>query len=1729
MTIISKKPYKITLWEDKNIYIVNGQKKEVLDNGDTVQNQYLEEVCVAIIGSDTMDTPIRAFNPVLTQDLNGSNVLTFQILHHYWDNKDGDFKENPFINLLVNERKVKLKYDNQWYEFVIKQSQENSDNNTFTYTCKDLYINELGKTGYEVELDTELLNNMGTVTQLATSILEGTDWKVGESDLLIQYNKEMLYYCDSHPQFNAISMTTNNTITVPENAAIYVFYSCKANKEVPIQFLYVENGIYKKDEYGFIVNSLNWRAESFDYVNNNMVPSDYFGKKIIQLAKSAYLPQIEEVCTFWNHEPEDRFQLSQDTEVIPGKEYYQDAEGTIQVDTKIKIGNYYLGDITRDGKVDEDDHTFLARSLADWPGYEINPNVDPELFQLADIDQDGDVDLRDRQILFRYLDGWDGYDSYFYITANPSAQGWYERSNAIPPGDYYCYNETKYSTVAEIQNMISNSTEFTSTNGWVAVGSGSSVTTEVVGSQDQPYYECLTLKGNVYNTGFYDNRVALAPNGFVKGDTYILAVSLQSGTLNSTPGLIKVTPTTNTSQDVTILEFKTDLSGDACYPDVFKDGDDELYQLYEGSISQTINYNHLIGASTSGEDYDNIKFFLNFSGTVKIKDCRIFKKRLDGKKKLIVPDLEDLYYELIVNPDENANPRSLGWYEDSNGKKILSTDEEVIGGKTYYTGDSKALRQTWYNFFPVTTDLTEVFSKEDLKLTVSTIDPSSINMTQLYSEDYEKVTSITGSKSNRFNLIQNLCEAFECWARFEIGHDDMGKITYQYVKINNADFKEGARYYTWIDGNGPTSSNDDTKFAIYKGATYINNLYKKVFDKNVVFKEYIGKENWAGFRYGINLKSIQRNVVSDQIATKVIVKANTNEFAPNGSCTIQQSLLNPTGENALYNFQYYLNHGLLDKQSLYDDLYGTGGGLGFFTKMWDYNQSIRTPIEQLTLVSRTINELLSRYTVYSALLSEAEELYNDSMNELTNSGYDMSSSSAPDYILTLRDKIKAYQNMKEHYEDVTRTTKNNLSYYQHQYMDIEVNLEEVEKQKEALNFEFHRKYYGYIQEGTWNSNDYWDPDLYYQAANMVLYTSSFPQVSYSFGVLELSQVEGYEPYTFAIGDKTYIEDVEFFGYDDKGRPYKEEVVLSQIKYNLDDPSQNTITIQNYKTQFQDLFQRIAATSQSLQYHEGEYNRAADAINSNGTIDKTLLQNSIEANALILQNANNQSVVWDDGGITITNFTNSSEIVKLTSGGIILSNDGGRSWTSGITGDGINANTITAGSIDTSLIKIYDNGMPAFVWDKNGINAYMKDGSNPIDYNKVVRFSKFGLYGHIGTGTDIWNPQNISDVINNSVFSLTWKGLKINLPSGQGFSIVSNPSGNPKNQGWYEYNNLNQVYEKTTDTEVDPSTTYYENNDVLINVNNAFTVDGAGNINATSGSFSGTLASGVSITSPVITGGSINGTSINIGNGNFVVNSSGALTANSGTFSGDITAKTLKIRQGNRLVNIINYIDESSGSDFDITSATGDFSGTFSGSIDTNDLAFKVGNTTYGTIGYENYGIELASEAGVRIMADYYDEDYPGNVFIRSSGSNSGVNVYASLILFSPYDSEGRKAVFNCPVEDGSDIRLKNSVDYDIGKYENFIKMIKPATFKYNGSSKLQFGFIAQDVKNALEKNNYNIEDFGILGLNKIEEEEFFYSLNYNNFIAIQQWQIQKLEKRIEALENLTSSSNSDIL
>jgi hypothetical protein len=161
---VLKKHYELSLWDD------------VFEEGKYVEKK------IAIIGSTSMKSQSRAIEPELTKNVNGTKKLTFKMYKYYTDIISGEEVENEFIPELYAERKVKLKYGDDWYDFIIKQIDEKSSDYTNTYLLEDAHVCELLKNGFNVVLDIDQMNNMGTADQLAERALADTGWTVKTED-----------------------------------------------------------------------------------------------------------------------------------------------------------------------------------------------------------------------------------------------------------------------------------------------------------------------------------------------------------------------------------------------------------------------------------------------------------------------------------------------------------------------------------------------------------------------------------------------------------------------------------------------------------------------------------------------------------------------------------------------------------------------------------------------------------------------------------------------------------------------------------------------------------------------------------------------------------------------------------------------------------------------------------------------------------------------------------------------------------------------------------------------------------------------------------------------------------------------------------------------------------------------------------------------------------------------------------------------------------------------------------------------------------------------------------------------------------------------------------------------------------------------------------------------------------------------------------------------------------
>ncbi len=1452
-----KDAYEISLWEDVPV--------AASGSGNNKIPAHYEEEKIGVIGSDSMTAQWRAVEPRLTQNVNGTNTFSFKMFYTYIDTITGERKDNPFQKLLVNERKVKVKWKGDWYDFVIKNINEDSSGKSVTYTCQDQFINELSKNGFNLEFDNELGNNMGTAQELAQTVLDGTDWVVPKGQAPIkQYREEPVY-----------DVTVNGK-------RILVFYSVVQNHATDFQYWYDDSSDneYVRDGTSMLV------------INGE--------------CKSAVASWNEDTATITN----DSVLGTATIAFTPGQ-----------------VSNNY-----RAKRLVKSQETAFCPPL-------------------------------DRYVL-KYKKGGD---------------------------TYYGYETTSYMDPTLVTDYIVNGRAFTSTQGWT--GANWNVYPPYsTGAENVTSYLIIPKGSWVQNSTLYDYRYGRFKNGLTKGEKLVLRIKAKYG--NNTA------PDSYFTGGINDIRISSTNDGGTNYINV----DSTIVETDElGNYTGWVRY---ILKVTSSCAYNDL--ISNTPVTLRFK----YSNQTSSITHLWIEEIQ--FFDYIT---------------DASGKLLIPSEYNVDG----------VVKTEWRYFAE---QYLTASSEEDVVFSDYSDTPD-LNYIPDYPEGNkvgEKIRSITGKNSNRFNWIQTIAETFECWAKFYIEHNtETGELKY----------------------------------------------YNGVPHKEVTFVEEIGDNTGLSFVYGIDLNTISRTINSDQIATKVIVSPNSNEFAEDGFCTIARSSENYSKANFILDFGYYINQGMLNSGEINRDLYdssNSGNGIGYyywlrqFNTQYDqitdkivdlkaqldrYNSALDNYTKLCDSTTKEINSVQTRLMGYAGLTGtfNKTKVYNYVKNHKDYQAVQ----TLWDTLTRLNTELPKYQETKNQIDAQVTNLNNDIEAKEIEQKTIEENIKKLDEK-------FYKKYARFIQEGSWISEDYYDDNLYYLDAESVAYTSSRPQIQYNINVLRLSALDEFKNKIFNVGDKAYIEDTEFFGYlNDRITPYKEQVIISEITSVFDSPEQDTITVQNYKTQFEDLFQRITATTQSLQYASGAYNRAASIVEPTGEINSWTLEKSLAYNEQLAWRATDDSVVINTTGITAVDTTNPQHMVRLSSAGLQISDDGGVTWTVGVSGAGISTQNLTAGSINVDNIQILSGSYKTFTWNKYGINAYYyetdQSGNINVNSNTFVRFDRYGLYGiqNVGVEGAEYKPESEGDVWKNANFAVTWRGFKLRTDTGavtitseddisvwdeeninrvkigklrgQGSSgdpnvygiriskpeerngqivavpvmesdsngnlwlkdalyignlnnnniAIGNLPNNPYVYGYdevavgdsfitgktyYEYDESTNTYNVTSDTIPNVNKTYYEQVGQVFNANNNFIMYDNGSIIANNGTFN---------------------------NGIF----SGTLQAATGSFSGDISA------------------------------ATGRFSGAIEATIG-NIGGFTIGSTSIYSLKDENNGIILMSGPSYIRTIDTEKQEGKTYYYVQENGSygvfegsefeqgkeyyelyaDQSINANNNFIVYNDGSIEAKKGIFS---------------------------------------------------------------------------------------------------------------------
>lgn len=160
-----------------------------------------------------------------------------------------------------------------------------------------------------------------------------------------------------------------------------------------------------------------------------------------------------------------------------------------------------------------------------------------------------------------------------------------------------------------------------------------------------------------------------------------------------------------------------------------------------------------------------------------------------------------------------------------------------------------------------------------------------------------------------------------------------------------------------------------------------------------------------------------------------------------------------------------------------------------------------------------------------------------------------------------------------------------------------------------------------------------------------------------------------------------------------------------------------------------------------------------------------------------------------------------------------------------------------------------------------------------------------------------------------------------------------------------------------------------------------------------------------------------------------------------------------------------------------------------------------------------YGVSISTyDGGIQL-------DSGGNVYITSA--------YRTRLQL---DDDAAKIGPTVWATDGtviysSDKNVKNSIDYDLSRYRQFLLDLKPCRFKYNEgqSGRYHIGMIAQDMEKSLADNGIAPSEFSGWCKMPIRDENhnitgYTYGIRYDSLIPLNTFLIQELVKRVEALE-----------
>jgi phage minor structural protein len=475
-------------------------------------------------------------------------------------------------------------------------------------------------------------------------------------------------------------------------------------------------------------------------------------------------------------------------------------------------------------------------------------------------------------------------------------------------------------------------------------------------------------------------------------------------------------------------------------------------------------------------------------------------------------------------------------------------------------------------------------------------------------------------------------------------------------------------------------------------------------NQEVSLQETIGDNNGVTFRYDINMTEVTRTDNSNELVTRLYVEGGTV-----GDTITTIASVNPTGEVYIDDTSYFddfLSSAQIAARTQYDiDITSVNGDIDTDTSNITNTTGLKTTAEtniQLKTLERAVKQQEK---------NEIDDQIQIEKDATTKANLQAQSASLASDISDLDSDISDLNS--------------DVSGYDADLVTYNANLVSHTSSKDSTISTYKSTMKEFIREGIYKNDSYVSAQDLYDDALEILEKVSIPKVEYDMKILDLSGLTGYELLSFKLGDVIGIVDEELQIGTTTPLPAK----ITTITKHIDNPDNNTVTIANFRGEFDDEWNRIVRNTEVVKKRREYYERAYLGLDGDGVPKGDILQQSFDANKYEIINGTNNTVTYDEYGITVVDNDDSDKYVRINAGVISITADGGSTWKVGMSADGISALNITSGVLDTKVIQVWNTDEPKFFWDRNGLFAF---GDNDDEW---IRFNAEGIYGTTQVGID----------------------------------------------------------------------------------------------------------------------------------------------------------------------------------------------------------------------------------------------------------------------------------------------------------------------------------------------------------------------------------------------------------